>query len=260
MCSDCKPPRIRRQSRGVSRVASLVVAHSSSPTYGSATTRGTRAAAQQLIDQRTFARTQDQPSCQKQTWSSRPLKESRLVVMRAGWSAPYARHNKKMVLGLVPPFDHCAETDFVQRIASPGDSTRKSIHDHADKKTNRRERNTIRTNIAGQRTTSARDQVGKPKRPLQRRWRLRCAEHSSSKWRARVPARNRAKVDWDSPAAKMRSNKTLCDTKRQIVQISPAPLPPHVIRTLSNVVRWDSQQTRKLQQRHVRLRAPESMW
>ena len=169
MCSDCKPPRIRRQSRGVSRVASLVVAHSSSPTYGSATTRGTRAAAQQLIDQRTFARTQDQPSCQKQTWSSRPLKESRLVVMRAGWSAPYARHNKKMVLGLVPPFDHCAETDFVQRIASPGDSTRKSIHDHADKKTNRRERNTIRTNIAGQRTTSARDQVGKPKRPLQRR-------------------------------------------------------------------------------------------
>ena len=61
-------------------------------------------------------------------------------------------------------------------------------------------------------------------------WRSRCAEHSSSKRLAWVPARNSAKADWDSPAAKMRSNKTLCDTKRQIVQMSPAPLPAHVSR------------------------------
>ena len=93
-------------------------------------------------------------SCGEESWVVCALREAQ---------------QKKMVVGLVPPFDHCAETDFVQRIASPGDSTRKSIHDHADKKTNRRERNTIRTNIAGQRTTSSRDQVGKPKRPLQRR-------------------------------------------------------------------------------------------
>ena len=39
--------------------------HRLSPSFGSARTRGARAAAQQLIDQRTFARTRHQPSCQK---------------------------------------------------------------------------------------------------------------------------------------------------------------------------------------------------
>ena len=151
----------------------------------------------------------------------------------AGWSAPYARHNKKMVVGLVPPFDHCAETDFVQRIASPGDSSRKSIHHHADKKTNRRERNTIRTEHR-RATHNKREgpsweaKASTPETPEMAAWRSRCAEHSTSKRLAWVPARNSAKADWDSPAAKMRSNKTLCDTKRQTVQISPAPLPAHV--------------------------------
>ena len=88
-----------RHSLGVSRVATFIVAHRLSPSFGSAITRcsspgGARAAAQQLIDQRTFARTRHQPSCQKQTWSSRPPKESNPVQIKTAWSASAAMHEK----------------------------------------------------------------------------------------------------------------------------------------------------------------------
>ena len=88
-----------RHSLGVSRVATFIVAHRLSPSFGSATTRrsspgGARAAAQQLIDQRTFARTRHQPSCQKRTWSSRPPKESPPVRIRTAWPASAAVHEK----------------------------------------------------------------------------------------------------------------------------------------------------------------------
>ena len=182
------------------------------------------------------------------------------MVGRAEWSAPYARHNKTNWLSAWchpstiapkptsskesscelsrPPAQATAQCAIpATRRPTEGNGIPSATRDDSHAQHRRAQNEHRRATHNKREGPSWEAKASTPETPELAAWRSRCAEHSSSKRLARVRARNRAKADRNTPAAKMRSNKTLCDTnvfrkwharQRQIVKISPALLPAQI--------------------------------